>query len=93
MRGRSLTGSVIETLATHRAKLFASTAAWRAHLALLGLDQMQVTPDPVLIATEGALWGAIHHHGLLSGTVVVSDDAGQFRVGRHALGPSQDWGS
>ena len=85
MRGRSLSGAVIERLATHRAKLFASTAAWRAHLALLGLDQMQVTPDPVLIATEGALWGAIHHHGLLSGTVIVSDDAGQFRVGTHAL--------
>ncbi len=85
MRGRSLAGSVIETLATHRAKLFASTAAWRAHLAALGIDQLEVTPDPVLIATEGALWGAIHHHGLLDGTVIISDDAGQFRVGHHAL--------
>ena len=85
MRGRSLSGSVIERLATHRAKLFASTAAWRAHLAALGIDQLEVTPDPVLIATEGALWGAIHHHGLLDGTVIVSDDAGQFRVGPHAL--------
>ncbi len=85
MRGRSLSGSVIEALATHRTKLFASTAAWRAHLAALGLDQLEVTPDPVLIATEGALWGAICHHGLLDGTVIVADDAGQFRVGRHAL--------
>jgi hypothetical protein len=85
MRGRSLAGPVIEKLATHRAKLFASTAAWRAHLALLGIDQLKVTPDPVLIATEGALWGAIHHHGLLTGTVIVSDAAGQFRVGSHAL--------
>ena len=39
----------------------------------------------MLIAAEGALWGAIHHHGLLSGTVIVSDDADQFRVGSHAL--------
>ena len=39
----------------------------------------------MLIATEGALWGAIRHHDLLSGTVIVSDDAGQFRVGEHAL--------
>ena len=85
MRGRSLAAAVIEQLATHRAKLFASAAAWRAHLAALGLDRLQVTPDPVLIATEGALWGAIHDHGLLSGTVIVSDDAGQFRVGAHAL--------
>jgi hypothetical protein len=86
MRGRSLSGPVIEALATHRTKLFASTAAWRAHLAQLGIDRLAVTPDPVLIATEGALWGAIHHHGLLNGTVIVSDDAGQFRVGKeHAL--------
>ena len=27
----------------------------------------------------------VTHHGLLDGTVVVSDDAGQFRVGSHAL--------
>jgi hypothetical protein len=44
-----------------------------------------VTPDPVRIATEGALWGAIQAHGLLPDTVIVSDDAGQFLVGRHAL--------
>jgi hypothetical protein len=46
---------------------------------------MKVTPDPVLIATEGALWGAIRHQGLLPDTVIVSDDAGQFRVGVHGL--------
>jgi hypothetical protein len=31
------------------------------------------------------LWGAIHHHGLLGDTAIVSDGAGQFRVGEHAL--------
>jgi hypothetical protein len=31
------------------------------------------------------LWGAIRHQGLLPDTVIVSDDAGQFRVGIHAL--------
>ena len=46
---------------------------------------MKVAPDPVLIASEAALWGAIHHQGLLPDTVIVSDDAGQFRVGAHAL--------
>ena len=30
------------------------------------------------------MWGAIRHLGLLEGTVVVSDRAGQFRVGDHA---------
>ncbi len=85
MRGRALAGSVIALLAAHPAKVFASAAAWTAHLALLGIDRLAVTPDPVRIATEGALWGAIRRHGLLAGTVIVSDDAGQFRVGEHAL--------
>lgn len=40
---------------------------------------------PVRIATEGALWGAIRHHGFLTHAVVVSDGAGQFRIGDHAL--------
>jgi hypothetical protein len=37
------------------------------------------------MATEGALWGAIQAHRLVPDTVIVSDDAGQFRVGQHAL--------
>ena len=37
------------------------------------------------IATEGALWGSVKAHGLLTDTVIVSDDAGQFDVGRHGL--------
>ena len=51
----------------------------------LDLTDLDVTPDPVLIASEGALWGAIRHQGLLPDTVIVSDDAGQFGVGIHAL--------
>src|SRR4051794_14137782 len=46
---------------------------------------LQVTPDPVRVATEGALWGAIAAHGFLNEAVIVSDDAGQFNVGTHAL--------
>jgi len=42
-------------------------------------------PDPVLIATEGALWGSVKHHGFLREGVIVSDDAGQFKVGQHGL--------
>jgi hypothetical protein len=41
--------------------------------------------DPIRIATEGALWGSITVQGLLNGTVIVSDGAGQFDVGDHAL--------
>jgi hypothetical protein len=55
------------------------------HLEQLGLAGLQVTPDPVRVATEGALWGAVSAHGFLCDTVVVSDDAGQFNIGQHAL--------
>ena len=85
MRGHGLSGQVVAQLDAHPAKLFADAPAWTAHLARLGIDQLEVTPDPVQIASEGALWGAICHRALLTGTVIVSDGAGQFRVGTHAL--------
>ena len=37
------------------------------------------------VATEGALWGSIAEQGLLDGTVIVSDGAGQFKIAEHAL--------
>src|SRR6202162_52277 len=85
MRGRSLAGWVIRLLAEHDDKRFADPAAWLAHLRRLGIAGLDVTPDPVKIATEGALWGSIQAHGFLKDTVIVSDDAGQFDVARHAL--------
>jgi hypothetical protein len=85
MRGRNLAGPLLERLAAAPHKAFADSAAWAAHLAALGLDQLAVEPNPARIATEGAMWGAIRHHGFLGRTVVVSDDAGQFRIGAHAL--------
>jgi hypothetical protein len=85
MRQRALSGPVIAQLQADPAQHFADAAAWQAHLERLGLTQLTVTPDPVRIATEGALWGAIQAHGLLPDTVIVSDDAGQFMVGKHAL--------
>src|SRR3982751_6854606 len=85
MRSRALAGPVIAKLASHPAKHFADEAAWKGHLERLGLGELTVSPDPVRIATEGALWGAIKAHGFLPDTVIVSDDAGQFMVGRHAL--------
>jgi hypothetical protein len=85
MKGRDLPQIVIDKFIAHQARAFASSDAWERHLQALALDKVKVLPDPVLIASEAALWGAIHHHGLLQGTVIVSDDAGQFRVGVHAL--------
>ncbi len=85
MRERALSGLVIERLATHPEHTVPDEAAWMGHLQRLGISDLKVSPDPARIATEGALWGAIKAHGVLPDTVVVSDDAGQFMVGRHAL--------
>jgi hypothetical protein len=85
MKERCLSQIAIDKLAGHAERMFRSPDDWERHLQALGLSALKVAPDPVLIASEGALWGAIHHQGLLRDTVVVSDDAGQFRVGAHAL--------
>jgi hypothetical protein len=85
MCGRSLAGWVIRLLDEHDDKRFADRAAWLAHLRRLGIAGLDVTPDPVKIATEGALWGSLKAHGFLKDTVILSDGAGQFDVGLHAL--------
>lgn len=85
MRRRNLAGPVIAKLVEHPARHFADTAAWSTHPDQLGITELKAHPDPVGIATEGALWGTIMAHGFLDGTVILSDDAGQFNVGEHAL--------
>jgi hypothetical protein len=100
MRGRALAGPVISLLASHQQMRFADHAAWLAHLDHLGITALRVTPEPAdrfaghwfasrpnptSIATEGALWGSVQAHGLLPDKVIVSDDAGQFVIGQHAL--------
>jgi len=85
MREHALAGPTIIRLAEHPEKQFADPAAWQAHLEQLGITALTVTPNPVQIATEGALWGSIHAHAFLRDMVIVSDDAGQFDVGHHAL--------
>ena len=85
MRERALAGQVIGRLAGHPDRCFADQAAWNAHLEKLGIVALKVNPDPVLIATEGALWGSVKAHGFLCEGVIVSDDAGQFNVGQHGL--------
>ena len=85
MHQRALAGPIMVRLADHPDKQFADPQAWQAHLERLGITELPVTPDPVRIATEGALWGSIQSHEFLRDAVIVSDDAGQFAVGRHAL--------
>jgi hypothetical protein len=81
----ALAGPVIRQLAGHAQRRFADAAAWQRHLRQLGITALEATPDPVRVATEAALWGAVAAHGFLHEAVIVSDDAGQFNVGTHAL--------
>lgn len=85
MRQRALAAPVIARLTEHPDRLFADQSVWSAHLDRLGISALKVTPDPIMVATEGALWGSVKAHGFLPNTVIVSDDAGQFNVGQHGL--------
>lgn len=84
MRRLNLADPFLERLAA-KPGVFADKTAWLAHLGALGLSQETVTPDPVRTASEGAVWAAVRARGLLDKTVIVSDDAGRFRAGDHAL--------
>ncbi len=85
MRDHSLPDKLIKQLAGHKRRFFAGRKGWIAHLERLGFTKLKVHPDPVRIASQGALWGRIAALGLLDGTIIVSDGAGQFRLGDHAL--------
>lgn len=90
MRERGLSATSIDRLVTAEVRHFADRQAWQAHLNRIGIGTAEkpgqaVIQDPAHIATEGALWGSIWAHGHLRDAVVLSDDAGQFAVGEHAL--------
>jgi transposase IS66 family protein len=85
MRQHSLAAPLLARLTAHPQTRFTDQTAWLAHLDRLGFSGLEVTPDPVRVATEGAVWGSVQAHKFLCEAVVLSDDAGQFNVGRHAL--------
>ncbi len=84
MHRHHLAASVVAKLARHHTRRLGDEVAWRTHLARLGLTASRVHTEAVKIATEGALWGSVTDHGLLTGAVIISDGAGQFNVGLHA---------
>jgi hypothetical protein len=74
---------VIARLVAHSGQVFGSQMEWWQHLLRCSIN---IFDRPLLQALdEAATWGALRHHGLMASTVVVSDDAGQFRVATHAL--------
>jgi hypothetical protein len=83
MRTRMIDPALIAKLDVGPQKVFSSQTAWLEHLAMLSIDIFDKTLLRAL--SEGAIWGAIRHHGLMSTAVVVSDGAGQFRIANHAL--------
>jgi hypothetical protein len=85
MRNQGLPAATIARLKAQSATRFDDQASWLAHLDRLGLTALRVMPDPVRVSTEGALWGSVQAHKFLCEAVVLSDDAGQFNIGRHAL--------
>jgi hypothetical protein len=85
MRNQGLPAATIARLKAEPETRFGDQTVWQAHLDRLGFNVLKVTPDPVRVATEGALWGSVQAHEFLCDAVVLSDDAGQFNVGRHAL--------
>jgi Transposase IS66 family len=85
MRAANLAHGVIEALSGANVLEFDGEADWSAHLRALGLTELRVNPNPVRVASEGGLWGAICAESRLGSAVILSDDAGQFRVGNHAL--------
>ena len=85
MRAANLAHGVIDALSGAEVLEFGGDAEWRAHLRALGVTELRVAPDPARVASEAALWGAIQAEGRLAAAVILSDDAGQFHVGHHAL--------
>ncbi len=85
MRAHGLPASSIALLAGCPQTRFADEAAWTAHLDQLGFTGLKAAPNPIQVATEGALWGSIQAHEFLCGAVILSDDARQFNIGHHAL--------
>ena len=85
MRNNGLPAATIARLMAEPETRFSDQKAWRAHLDRLGFNTLSITPDPVRVASEGASWGSVQAHDFLCDAVVLSDDAGQFNVGKHAL--------
>ncbi len=89
MRGRKLPLKTIDllklTLKHHLARRFECEHLFSSFLEKLGIGRSLVNPVPLPIILEGALWGALVKAGTLTSTVILSDDAGQFKFGIRAL--------
>lgn len=81
LRQRDTPPSAVRLLEGDPQRVFATATAWQGHLDRLGITDER----PRRLATEGALFGSVLTHGVGPELVIVSDDAAQFHVFRHAL--------
>ena len=84
MRAANLAHGVIDALRRAEVLEFACEADWRAHVRARP-GRAAGHPSSRARGRRGALWGALCAEDRLAGAVILSDDAGQFRVGDHAL--------
>jgi hypothetical protein len=85
MRERGLSQKLLAALGKADELGFRDEAAWQGFAAACGIRATSwAANDPLRVATEGVLWGALSDRGLVEDTVIVSDGAGQFAVGDHA---------
>ncbi|MBX4996114.1 transposase [Rhizobium binae] len=83
LEDRQVDPALLARLSTHEPQRFANQVPFLAYLAEKGIDIFD--RDIIRPFAEAGIWGSIRHHGLVGNAVIVSDDAGQFRVGTHAL--------
>ncbi|MFK4822896.1 transposase [Ochrobactrum quorumnocens] len=83
LQARNVDPAIIARLRPRKAQHFPNQVPFLEHLLRNGVDIFE--NNTLRMFGEAGLWGAIRYHGLMGNTVIVSDDAGQFRVGDHAL--------
>ncbi len=80
MIGAGLAQSPMALLKNDLNKEFTDKEHWETYLKSIGLNKAR----HIKIATEGALYASVLSH-IPKGLVIVSDDAGQFNILKHAL--------
>ncbi|MCJ9697538.1 transposase [Rhizobium sp. PRIMUS64] len=83
LQDRQVDPALLARLNTRQPRRFANQVPFLEYLAANGIDIFD--KEIIRPFAEAGIWGAIRHHGLVGNAVIVSDDAGQFRVGTHAL--------
>ncbi|TWB12171.1 transposase IS66 family protein [Rhizobium sp. ERR 1071] len=83
LEGRRADPDLAARLHSFEPQRFCNEVPFLEHLASKGVEIFD--RQGIGLLTEAGLWGCIRYHGLVGDMVIISDDAGQFRIGNHAL--------